>query len=106
MTANFPLTSRYALTPTKSLVRADGSMVTYLARRFVPAPESFALLQWHRVVQGERLDNIAAQTLGDPEQFWRLCDANRALRPEELTETIGRPLAITLPQGIPGVPHA
>jgi len=102
----FPPTSRYALTPTATFVRADGSPVTYLKRRFVPAPESFALLQRHRVLQSERLDNIAAQQLGDPEQFWRLCDANRALRPEELTETTGRELRITLPQGIPGVPHA
>ena len=106
MTPNFPPTSRYALTPTTSLVRADGTMVTYLKRRFVPAPENLALLQWHQVVQGERLDNIAAKYLGDPEQFWRLCDANRALRPEELAETIGKPLRITLPEGIPGVPHA
>ena len=106
MTPNFPPTSRYALTPTTSLVRADSTMVTYLKRRFVPAPGNLALLQWHQVVQGERLDNIAAKYLGDPEQFWRLCDANRALRPEELTETIGRKLRITLPEGIPGVPHA
>jgi hypothetical protein len=106
MTSNFPPTSRYALTPTTSLVRADGSMVTYLKRRFVPAPENLALLQWHQVVQNERLDNIAAKYLGDPEQFWRLCDANRALRPDELTETIGKKLRITLPEGIPGVPHA
>ncbi|HUW53019.1 MAG TPA: LysM domain-containing protein [Rhodanobacter sp.] len=102
----FPPTSRYALIPTATFVRADGTAVTYLKRRFVPAPESFALLQRHRVLQNERLDNIAAQYLGDPEQFWRLCDANRALRPEELTETIGRELRITLPEGIPGVPHA
>ena len=106
MSVFFPPTSRYALIPTDTFVRADGTPVTYLKRRFVPAPENFALLQWHRVVQGERLDNITAHYLGDPEQFWRLCDANRALRPEELTETIGRKLAITLPEGIPGVPHA
>lgn len=106
MSTNFPPTSRYALTPTTTLVRADGSMVTYLKRRFVPTPENLALLQWHHVVQGERLDNITARYLGDPEQFWRLCDANRALRPEELTERIGKKLRITLPEGIPGVPHA
>lgn len=106
MTPNFPPTSRYALTPTTSLVRADGTVVTYLKRRLVPAPENLALLQWHRVAQNERLDNITARYLGDPEQFWRLCDANRALRPEKLTETIGKPLRITLPEGIPGVPHA
>ncbi len=102
----FPPTSRYALTPTATYVRADGTSVTYIKRRFVPAPESLALLQWHQVVQGERLDNITARYLGDPEQFWRLCDANRALRPQELTETIGKQLRITLPEGIPGVPHA
>ena len=102
----FPPTSRYALTPTATYVRADGTPVTYIKRRFVPAPESLALLQWHQVVQGERLDNITARYLGDPEQFWRLCDANRALRPQELAETIGKQLRITLPEGIPGVPHA
>jgi hypothetical protein len=106
MISNFSPTSRYALTPTASFVRADGTPVTYLKRRFVPAPENLALLQWHQVVQGERLDNITAKYLGDPEQFWRLCDANRALRPEELTATIGKKLRITLPEGIPGVPHA
>ncbi|GAP66340.1 hypothetical protein MBSD_n1647 [Mizugakiibacter sediminis] len=106
MDAIFPPTSRYALTPTGTFLRADGTPVAYLKRRFVPAPEAFALLQWHTVLQGERLDNIAAQYLGDPEQFWRLCDANRALRPEELTETVGRRLRITLPEGIPGAPNA
>ena len=29
-------------------------------------------------MQGERLDNVAAQYLGDPTLFWRLCDANNA----------------------------
>ena len=56
--------------------------------------------------EGERLDIIAAQHLGDPEQFWRLCDANGAMRPDELTETVGRRLRITLPEGIPGPRNA
>jgi hypothetical protein len=52
------------------------------------------------------LDNISARApeIGDPELFWRICDANRALRPEALTEEIGRRLRITMPEGIPGVP--
>ena len=50
----------------------------------------------------ERLDNLAALYFGDPELFCRLCDANRALRPEELTETPGLQLRITLPEGVPG----
>jgi hypothetical protein len=78
----------------------------FLRRRFVPPPERFALLQEHTVSQGDRLDNLAAQYLGDPEQFWRLCDANAAMHPEELTDTVGRTLRITLPEGIPGAPNA
>ena len=77
----------------------------YLRRRFVPSPERFELLTEHSVTEGERLDNITAQYLGDPEQFWRICDANGAIRPDELTETAGRRLRITLPEGL-GTPNA
>ncbi|HET8631523.1 MAG TPA: hypothetical protein VFL91_29215 [Thermomicrobiales bacterium] len=99
-------TSRYAAVTTATLTAADGRTIVYLRRRFVPPSERFALLQEHVVVDGDRLDNLAAAYLGDPEQFWRLCDANGALRPDELTETPGRRLRITLPEGIPGVPDA
>ncbi len=103
---SFPPTSRYAGIDTAMLDGASGLTIVYLRRRLVPQPERFAALQVHTVAQGERLDNITARYLDDPEQFWRLCDANRALRPEELTDTIGRKLRITLPEGIPGMPHA
>jgi hypothetical protein len=102
----FPPTSRYHGIETATLMKADGRTVVYLGRRFVPSPERFALLQEHTVAQGDRLDNLAAQYLGDPELFWRLCDANAAVRPEELTETVGRRLRVTLPEGIPGVANA
>jgi hypothetical protein len=98
--------SRYYLTPTARLVRADGTEVVYLRRRFVPSPERFALLEEHVVSDGDRLDLIAHQYLGDPEQFWRICDANGAMRPEELIEETGRRLRITLPEGIPGASDA
>jgi hypothetical protein len=102
----FPVTSRYYGLATATLETADGKTIVYVRRRFVPAPERFELLQEHTVAEGERLDTITAQYLGDPEQFWRVCDANGAVRPEELTETVGRRLRITLPEGIPGVPGA
>ena len=105
-TTLFPPESRYHGLETAELTRADGSVVAYLTRRFVPPPERFALLYEHAVEQGDRLDNLAARYLGDPEQFWRLCDANGAIRPDELTETVGRRLRITLPEGIPGAPDA
>ena len=102
----FPPTSRYYGIDTITLEDASGVKTVYLKRRFVPAPERFALLQMHVVKQGERLDNVTAQYLDDPEQFWRICDANRAQRPDQLTEKPGNKLRITLPEGIPGTPHA
>jgi len=105
MAANFPATSRYASTDVATLTDADGRVTAYLGRRFVPQPERFALLQTHTVAEGERLDNLTATYLGDPEQFWRVADANRAMRPDDLM-VVGRVLRITLPEGIPGVTDA
>ena len=102
----FPPTSRYQGIETATLQASEGETIVYLRRRFVPSPERFVTLREHAVIQGDRLDNLAAQHLGDPEQFWRLCDANAAMDPNELTETVGRRLRITLPEGIPGFPNA
>lgn len=103
---SFPPTSRYHGIETAILKNTEGKNVAYIRRRFLPPPENFALLQEHRVTQGERLYNISAQYLGDPEQFWRICDANRAMRPEEMIKKVGRVLRITLPEGYPGLPNA
>ncbi len=102
----FPITSRYYQIQTAQLETQDGRTIAYLKRRFVPPAERFALLQEHTVTEGERLDLIAAQYLGDPERFWQIADANNAIRPAELTEETGRRLRITLPEGIPGTPGA
>ena len=82
-------------------MREDGSVrkTVYLRRRFVPSPNRFQMLQEHTVVQGDRLDNLTHKYFGDAEQFWKLCDANGATRPNELTDTIGRKLRIALPEG-------
>jgi hypothetical protein len=98
----FPVTSRYHGISTSTLVLANGRKVVYLQRRFVPPSERFALLVEHTVEEQERLDTIAAQYLDDPEAFWRIADANNAIDPHELTNTPGRRLRITLPEGIPG----
>ncbi len=102
----FSATSRYSGIETATLETDDGRTIIYIRRRFIPLPERFALLREHIVTQGDRMDNVAAAYLGDPEQFWRICDANAAMRPDELTETVGRRLRITLPEGIPGIQNA
>ena len=98
----FTSTSRYYGTDTETLSTADGTTIVYLKRRFLSSPDRFQLLQEHTVMQAERLDNIAAKFLGDPELFWRIADANGAMRPEDLVKTVGTKLKITLPQGITG----
>lgn len=90
--------SRYYGLPVLAM-ELNGRTVKYFGRRLLPDPDTLALLQEHEVAQGERLDHVAARYLGDAEQFWRLCDANGAMRPVELEE-IGRRLRITLPEGI------
>lgn len=102
--AAFPPGSRYAGLPLARTV-VDGREVAYVTRRFVPQPESLSVIGEHVVTDRERLDHVAARYLGDPELFWRICDANRALRPIDLMVR-GRRLAITLPEGVPGIPNA
>jgi hypothetical protein len=98
----FTSTSRYFGIDTLTYVTPQHVTIIYVQRRFLPSPDRFQLLQEHTVTQGERLDNIAAQFLGDPALFWRLCDANNAMRPEDLTNTVGKKLRITLPEGVTG----
>jgi hypothetical protein len=101
-TFNFAPTSRYYGIELATLALADGGQRVYLRRRFLPPSNRFALLRQHLVAEGERLDRVSAQELGDPQAFWRVCDANDAMRPDGLTEVVGRRLRITLPEGIPG----
>jgi nucleoid-associated protein YgaU len=102
----FASNSRYYGIDSAEYALPDGTKIAYVRRRFVPAPESLALLQEHTITRGERLDQLAGRYFGDPQLYWRICDANRAMRPDELIEVAGRWLRITLPEGVPGVTDA
>jgi hypothetical protein len=93
----FDAGSRYARIEVATLT-ADGRVVAYVRRRFVPRGRAHQVLAEVPVAQGDRLDLIAYRTLGDPEHFWRVCDANDALNPEDLTAEIGRLLRIPVPE--------
>ena len=96
----FEPTSRYyGIETVKMTVGGDEGMriISYKRRRIIPSGETMITLGEHTVTQGDRLDNLAARYVGDPEQFWRICDANDVLRPEELTEEIGWIIKIGLP---------
>jgi hypothetical protein len=103
---SLPVSSRYYGIEIATLVTPDQQEIVYLRRRFLPDPDRLALIGEHVVTQAERPDHVAAAELGDPELFWRLCDGNPVLRPEELTERVGRRLRITLPESMPGMPNA
>ncbi|HEX3069819.1 MAG TPA: LysM domain-containing protein [Thermoanaerobaculia bacterium] len=96
----FPANSRYHGIGTLQIPASDGSAIVYLKRRFIAQPDQFTVIGIHFVTQSDRLDNIAARNLGDPELFWRICDANVVIAPDDLTETIGEPILITLPEGL------
>src|SRR3989442_7324059 len=97
----FEPTTRSASLTVKTLTAAgaDGEprAIRYVERRFLPPSGAGTTLLEHVVTQGDRLDNVTASYLGDPTQFWRVADANYTSRPEELTDEVGRRIAITLP---------
>lgn len=97
----FPANSRYHGVEVATMEVGDRT-IAYLRRRFAPQPEKLIVFKEHEVKQNERIDSIAAQELGDGEQYWRVADANRAIDPEELTTEVGRILRITLPEGTGG----
>lgn len=94
----FDPTSRYYNLETAKMTMPDGRVIAYKRRRLAPSPDTMPVLAEVLVTQGDRLDLIAARTLGEPEQFWRICDANNVLDPEELTAVVGRIIRVPVPQ--------
>lgn len=92
----FQPTSRYYNLEIAEWTAPDGRLVRYVRRRFISLAPPVVLAE-HTVIAGDRLDNVTARRLADAEQFWRVCDANRAERPDELTEQPGRVLIIPMP---------
>jgi hypothetical protein len=91
-------TSRYYNLETASLKTPEGRILRYKRRRFLPQGSQMPLLVEVSVTQGDRLDLITARTLGDPEQFWRICDANNTMNPFDLLAEPGGKLRVPVPQ--------
>lgn len=74
--------------------------VRFLRRRFPPAQAGARTLAEHVITRGDRLDVVTATYLGDPAQYWRVCDANLVIHPGELTAPgrIGGVLRIPVPE--------
>ena len=84
----------------------DGRETRLPRRRFAPARRSSSRCSTSTSSRSATGSTTSRpRYLGDPEQFWRIADANRAMRPGGARPTpVGRRLRITLPEGVPGVP--
>jgi hypothetical protein len=91
-------TSRYHGVEIASATLADGGVAAYLRRRFLPRGDALPVLVEITATPGLRIDLITARSLGDPEQYWRVCDANDAMNPVTLTVRPGRSLRVPIPQ--------
>ena len=78
--------SRYEKVETDQITSADGRLVTYAKVRFIP--ETKAILT-HLLSQGERLDHLSFRYYKDAERFWRICDANQVMWPDDLLDEAG-----------------
>jgi hypothetical protein len=93
----FALNSRYRGVPLRTRVAADGTVETYVGRRIIPAMERYGVLARRKLVDDDRIDRIAADAFGDPEQYWKICDANGDQDPALAAGPAGRLLVIPLP---------
>jgi nucleoid-associated protein YgaU len=93
--------SRYYGAPIQQFTKTDGTPVKYLARRILPRQEIYTSVQNYVIVDGDRLDNLAARFLGDPLLYWMICDANAVTDPDDLTLQAGRTILIPIASGIP-----
>jgi hypothetical protein len=72
--------SRYADVDTTQITDATGRVIPYIKVRFIaPTPAVVG----HSVLQGERLDQISNNYYKDAQRFWRICDANFAMWPDD-----------------------
>ena len=90
----FDQSSRYQKCKDAETKTDDERTIRYKKRRFLPPAEKMQIQHMVSVVAKDRLDNISAKTISDPQQYWRICDANNAMHPEKLVLTPGRMLKI------------
>ncbi len=73
--------SRYEKVASSQIKDSKGRPVNYKKIRFI---SETAGVIGYSVHQGDRLDQIANLSFRDPQRFWRICDANNAMWPDDL----------------------
>lgn len=88
--------SRYADVEDHHITDQKGRVISYKKIRLIHETKARMV---HQVVQGDRLDLIANRYYKDPELFWRICDANLAMWPEDLASKPGKRILIPPSEG-------
>ena len=100
-----PGRSRYDGTEVGDVLVPDGAggqrLVRYLLARTPKDPATVLPLAWHRVTEDDRIDLVAHRHLGDPQAWWRVCDANAAMDPAALVGPVNAGAVIVI--GVPEV---
>lgn len=94
----FDPSSRYFNLETVIFPTADGRELRYVKRRVLPFAADMPLLTEVTVTDGDRPDLVSARTLGNPEQFWRIADANDSMNPFDLTIEPGALVRVPIPR--------
>lgn len=97
MTDYYAPNSRYRGLAFRSVAKGDGTTVEFVGRRIIPALSRYRALTRHRASGDERIDMVAAEAFGDPELYWRICDANGDADPGPAAKPAGRLIVIPLP---------
>ena len=84
-----PASRYFGVSVARHVRGADDPGVPYVLRRFIPQRRDIAVAAEVVVASGDRPDLLAARTLGDPELYWRVADANAVTDPFELTDAPG-----------------
>jgi hypothetical protein len=82
--------SRYQKMSTYETTDAQGRAVKAVV---LPLPTQPRVAAEHVLRERQRLDLLAAQFLEDATAFWRLCDVNNGMHPDEL-RVIGKRILI------------
>jgi hypothetical protein len=72
--------SRYEKVDTTQITDSSGRVISYKKVHFIPPTPAVV---GHSVVLGERLDQISNSFYKDAQRFWRICDANFAMWPDD-----------------------
>lgn len=97
MISPFPPNSRYYGLALTSRTLPDGTVQAFVKRRIIPGLERYLAADRYRTLAKDRIDGVASTTLGDPELYWRLCDANGDSDPKDAAAPTGRLLIVPLP---------